>query len=118
MVARKGTSGSYRFPSTKGHTPLKSAGSTGSFPAKESGSSVSRSLPKKGDRECSFCGKDHTVDKCWKLHGRPDWADDLIGKKQGSRASLVTTTTTDDDTELEKEDMSGSLHSGGDWAWF
>lgn len=37
----------------------------------------------KGERVCSYCNGDHIVEKCWKLHGKPDWADDLMAKKYG-----------------------------------
>lgn len=34
-----------------------------------------RSGGKKEDRHCKFCHKKgHTEDKCWKKHGKPDWA--------------------------------------------
>ncbi|KAJ0111202.1 hypothetical protein Patl1_03428 [Pistacia atlantica] len=47
----------------------------------------------KDEHKCTHCGKNHTVDKCWKLHGRPNWANELIAKKQGSRASLINPVT-------------------------
>ncbi|KAJ0053893.1 hypothetical protein Pint_03369 [Pistacia integerrima] len=76
LVARKGKEGSlYESPK-----PFFKFG--GSNPAKD-------------ERKCTHCGKNHTVDKCWKLHGRPYWADELIAKKLGR-----------------------SLYSGEDKTWF
>ncbi|CAI9768135.1 unnamed protein product [Fraxinus pennsylvanica] len=98
LAARKGKEGSlYESPK-----PFFKSGSGGSNSAKD-------------ERKCTHCnGKNHIVDKCWKLHGRPDWTDELITKKQGSRASLATTPT----IENEDEAKSGSTYSGGDWTWF
>ncbi|XP_038719009.1 uncharacterized protein LOC120011911 [Tripterygium wilfordii] len=112
MVARKGGSGSYRSPSTRSQNFSKPNTTPKASMTKEV---LKPSVPiKGGDRECSYCGKNHTVDKCWKLHGRPEWADELIAKKGGARVSLVTTTT----PANEEEVVPGPSNSGGDGAWF
>lgn len=41
--------------------------------------------------------KNHIVDKCWKLHGRPEWAEELIAQKHKSSAAHVTTQTIGDE---------------------
>ncbi|XP_042952258.1 uncharacterized protein LOC122289343 [Carya illinoinensis] len=72
--------------------------------SKSSGSNLA-----KDERKCSHCGKNHIVDKCWKLHGRADWADELIAIKQGSRASLATTSTIENADEAKSGNFDYAL---------
>lgn len=55
----------------------------------------SRSQKKSGNSWCDYCQRsNHSRDKCWKLHGKPDNWKDTRNNRRDSRGLQVTTDTT------------------------
>ncbi|XP_021833145.1 uncharacterized protein LOC110772963 [Prunus avium] len=71
----------------------------------------------KGTEKCTHCGGDHLVEKCFKLHGYPEWWDAFKSRNKTPKAACVITTDASPSSTLLSDSESGPHDSRDDWAW-